>query len=98
MAMTAWEASDMSAHPTCYGQHHDDDQCADCALYDACLEAAFRQELSSSGIPEQHFPAIWEALAMTREAIMEATGLELAVEAHIERIRTSHRGREYVRH
>jgi hypothetical protein len=88
----------MTDRPTCYGQHHDDDRCTDCRHYDACLEAAFRQELSSSGIPEQHFPAIWEALAMTREAIMEATGLELAVEAHIERIRTSHRGREYVRH
>lgn len=88
----------MSTRPTCYGQHHDDDRCADCHHYEACLEEASRRELAASGIPEQHFPAIWEALAMTREAIMEATGLELAVVAHIERIRTSHRGREYVRH
>ncbi|KQM12244.1 hypothetical protein AOA80_03680 [Methanomassiliicoccales archaeon RumEn M1] len=88
----------MGARPACYGQHHDDDRCADCALYDACLEAALRQELETTGIPMQHFPAIWEALAMTRESILEATGLELAVVAHIERIRTSHRGREYVKH
>jgi len=31
MAMTAWEVNDMGARPACYGQHHDDDRCADCA-------------------------------------------------------------------
>jgi hypothetical protein len=50
-----------------------------------------------AGIPEQHFPAIGEALTMAHEAIVEATGLELSVEAYIERIRTSYRGREYVK-
>lgn len=43
----------MSARPTCYGQHHDDDRCADCHHYDACLEAAFRREL---GTIEWHSP------------------------------------------
>lgn len=83
--------------PICYGLHLDDDRCDGCTIYDACLAEASRREPAAPGIPARHMPAIWRITGEARNEIMEATGLELAVEARIEDIRTSHRGREYVR-
>lgn len=84
--------------PICHGLHLDDDRCDGCTIYDGCLAEASRRELVATGIPEQHMPTILRITKEAREEIMEATGLEMAVEAYIERIRTSHRGKEYVRH
>ena len=61
-------------------------------------EGRLLKEEGEEGIPEKHFPAIWGVCGKARNGIMERTGLELAVEAYVEDIRTSHRGREYVRH